>query len=193
MKEVWLYPTETIYALGVNAFDTDALALLAKIKGRPVTQAVSCLVRSAADIERYAVVSPVAKQLIQEFLPGPLTIILPTIDDRLRHVSVDGTASFRISPDKYAQQAIKEFMDIYDAPLTCTSANKHGQTPARTPHQILKQLGPMAQYVTKVMDDGPRSGLASTVVRCLGEEVEIIRPGAISPGDIFSFSAGRHG
>jgi len=189
MKEVWLYPTETIYALGVNAFEAEALALLAEIKGRPVEQAVSCLVRSAVDIERYAVVSPVAKKLIKAFLPGPLTIILQTTDDRLQHVSVDGTASFRISPDRFAQQVVKEFMDRYDAPLTCTSANVHGQQPARRPELILKQLGDMSQYISKVIDGGSRSGLASTVVRCVGEEVDIIRPGAILPGDIFAASA----
>ena len=189
MKEVWLYPTETIYGLGVNAFDAEALALLAKIKGRSTNQAVSCLVRNAADIERYAVVTPVAKKLIAKFMPGPLTIILETSDERLQHVSVDGTASFRISPDKFAQQTVKDFMDTYGAPLTCTSANLHGQPPARMPELILQQLGGMSQYVTKVIDGGARNGLASTVVRCVGNEVDIIRSGVILPGDIYEASA----
>jgi L-threonylcarbamoyladenylate synthase len=184
MKEVWLYPTETIYALGVNAFDADALKLLAEIKGRPATQAVSCLVRTASDIEEYATVNDNAKKLIARFLPGPLTIILPCTDVRLAHVSTDGSVSFRISPDSVAQQTVAAFMEQYGAPLTCTSANLHGKVPAQKPESILNQLGAQASFITKIIDDGPRSGTASTVVSCISDTVEIIRVGAISPMDI---------
>lgn len=183
-KEVLLYPTETIYALGVNAFDAAALQLLAKIKGRPVGQAVSCLVRSAADIERYATVNDAASKLIAAFLPGPLTIILPCTDVRLQHMSTDGTVSFRISPDDIAQQVIADFMDTNDAPLTCTSANLHNKVPAQKPETILKQLGAAATLVTQVFNDGPRSGISSTVVSCVTDTVEIIRTGPITPMDI---------
>jgi len=179
MQEVLLYPTETIYALGVSAFDAEALNLLAKIKGRPVTQAVSCLVRSVSDIEQYAEVSSTAEKLMTAFLPGPLTIILPCIDERLRHVSTDGTVSFRISPDLVAQRTISEFMNTYNAPLTCTSANRHGYQPADTTAAILAQLGYQARHITQVIDDDARSGTASTVVRCMGESVEVVRFGAI--------------
>jgi len=184
MKEVWLYPTETIYALGVNAFDADALKLLASIKGRPVEQAVSCLVRSADDIEQYAELNQTARKLVAAFLPGPMTIVLPCIDEWLRHVSTDGSVSFRISPDPVTQKTISEFMDLYDAPLTCTSANLHGRIPAHKPATILTQLGEQAVHITKIVDDGPRSGTASTVVSCVGGEVQILRVGAITPMDI---------
>ena len=184
MKEVILYPTETIYGLGVNAFDADALRLLAEIKGRPVTQAVSCLVRGVADIERFAEVSKTARKLMVAFLPGPLTIIFPCIDERLQHISTDGTVSFRISLDPVAQQTIRMFMDQYDAPLTCTSANLHGHTPAETPADILEQLGEQAMHITQVVDDGVRSGLASTIVRCVDDTFKIVREGVISSDEI---------
>jgi L-threonylcarbamoyladenylate synthase len=186
MKEVILYPTETIYGLGVNAFDADALSLLAEIKGRPVTQAVSCLVRNTADIEHFAQVSDTARKLMVAFLPGPLTIILPCTDERLQHMSTDGTVSFRVSPDPVAQQAIKAFMDQCDAPMTCTSANHHGDTPVDTPAAILEQLGEQAMHVTQVIDDGARSGVPSTVVRCVDDSVEIVRVGAIAADDIYA-------
>ena len=184
MKPVWLYPTDTIYALGVSAFDPEALALLAQIKGRPVTQSVSCLVRDADDIARLATINSTAQKLITAFLPGALTIILPATDARLQHVSTDGTVSFRITPDQAAKRTIAEFMDLYNAPLTCTSANLHGQPPQSQPAAILHQLGEQAAHVTKVIDDGPRTGTASTVVRCVTDEVEIIRVGAISEAAI---------
>lgn len=185
MKEVILYPTETIYALGVNAFDVESLELLAQIKGRPVSQAVSCLVRSAADIERYAVVTPVAKKMIEAFLPGPLTIELSARPEFAGFGRIDDLIGFRISPDKVAQQTIATYMDQFDVPLTCTSANLHGHTPGRTPTAILDQLGKQADWITKVIDDGVRVGEASTVINCAGDSVQIIRPGAIPTADIY--------
>jgi L-threonylcarbamoyladenylate synthase len=184
MKEVILYPTETIYGLGVNAFDADALSLLAAVKGRPETQAVSCLVRDVADIERFAAINDTARRLIATFLPGPLTIILPCSDERLQYVSTDGTVSFRISPDLVAQQTVQMFMDLHNAPLTCTSANVHGLVPEDTPEAILRQLGDQAANITQVVDDGVRTGQPSTVVRCVNEALEIIREGVIAADDI---------
>jgi L-threonylcarbamoyladenylate synthase len=179
-----LYPTETIYALGVHAFDADALTLLAQIKGRSATQAVSCLVRDASDIAKYVEIHETAEKLITAFMPGSMTIVLPCSDERLKHVSANGTVSFRISPDLVAQQTITDFMEKYNAPLTCTSANLHGRIPAQSPKTILSQLGEQAGHITKIIDDGPRSGMASTVVSCAQDEVQILRTGAISPMEI---------
>ena len=186
MKDVWLYPTDTIYALGVNATDPEALTLLAQIKGRPVTQSVSCLVRDVQDIARYAQVNHTAQALITAFLPGALTIILPAIGTKLQHVSTDGTVSFRISPDAIAQKTVSQFMALYDAPLTCTSANHHGMEPASEPSAILEQLGDQAQYITKIVASGLRTGVVSTVVRCTTNQVEVIRVGAISEAEILA-------
>ncbi len=65
---ITLYPTETLYGLGVDAFDAEALRLLFKLKGRDESRAVSWLVRDIADIERYAELSPVAVKIAEQFL-----------------------------------------------------------------------------------------------------------------------------
>lgn len=180
-----LYPTETIYALGVNALDDVALAELFLVKGRDERQTVSWLVRDIGDISYYAELSKTSERLIEKFLPGALTIVLPAKPTvpQSRQAS-DATIGFRISPDPAAQQVITDFMTEHNAPLTCTSANKSGEPPLPTPEAILRQLGDKAARIDIIVDDGPRSGVPSTVVKVVGDTFEIIRVGTILPEHI---------
>lgn len=176
MKEVILYPTETVYALGVNPLDEAAWQLLCKMKQRSVTQPASWLVRNVAEIEQYATVTNSARALMEEYLPGPLTVILEAKETVPSFATAnDGTVSFRISSDEIAQVLI----NTKNHPLTCTSANVHDLPTEDTPEKILHQLGEYAQFVSEVYDDGTRDGLPSTIVRCVGDETTVVRQGAI--------------
>lgn len=185
-----LYPTETIYALGVNAFDQNELIKLYALKGRDEGKPVSLLVRSIDDIERYAELSPRAKRLAEAFLPGPLTLVLPALEQAPRcSVFRDGTLSFRVSSDSIAQKLIEEFMNEYNAPLTCTSANISDFPTLPTPAEILNQFSEAGHDVAAIdrcIDDGSRAGIASTVLSVIGEEVFIHREGAVSSEAIFA-------
>ncbi len=180
-----LYPTETIYALGVHAFVEAEIAKLFQLKGREGGKPVSLLVRDIEDIARYAELGDRARQIAARFLPGPLTLVLPAKAEaaRLPVVAPDGTLSFRISSDPLAQQLIAEFMATHGAPLTCTSANVSGQpSPASVP-DILKQFQVHDRdlsVVDRIVDDGPRIGTPSTVVRVVNNEVIVHRVGSIS-------------
>lgn len=182
-----LYPTETLYALGVNALDAIELQKLYELKGRDSSKVASWLVRDVSDIERYAEFGEVAAKIAAQFLPGPLTLVLTvkeTVPDEL--VAADRTIGFRISPDPMAQTIINAFMTEYNAPLTCTSANVSGQPTMQTVPEILQQFGERADMIDEIHDDGSRKGLASTVVRVIGEEVEVIREGAIPAAAILN-------
>ncbi|HEY0964274.1 MAG TPA: L-threonylcarbamoyladenylate synthase [Candidatus Paceibacterota bacterium] len=180
MSEIILYPTETIYALGVNPFDEEAWSALCELKSREETQSASWLVRNAADIETWGVVTPAARQLIQRYLPGPLTLVLTAKDTVPKHAQAkDGTVSFRISDDEVAALLIRDYMSKHEVPLTCTSANVHGMEPEASVRDILAQFGERAKMITKIVDDGPRNGEASTIVRCVGDATEVLRQGAI--------------
>jgi L-threonylcarbamoyladenylate synthase len=107
-----LYPTETVYALGVNPFDTVEMNDLYECKGRDGSKIVSWLVRDISDIEKWGVLSPVAREIALRWLPGPLTLAVPATDivpNELR--AHDGTVSFRISSDKTSQMIIAEYME----------------------------------------------------------------------------------
>lgn len=188
MKDVILYPTETIYGLGVHALDVEALKVLFAIKGRDAAQTASWLVRDIADIERYAEIGDTARRVAEHFLPGPLTLILKakaSVPNTC--IAPDGTIGFRISSDSVTQKLIAEYMAAHDAPLTCTSANLHGKVPQATTEEILTQLGDRVAHITQVVDDGPRQGAASTVVRILDDTIEIIREGAITESNIKAY------
>lgn len=181
VKRMILYPTETLYAIGVNALDPKELALLFQIKERERSKAASWLVRSLDDIRKYAEVPPLASEIAKRFLPGSLTLVLRAhVSLSNEVVAQDRTIGFRISTDPIAQKLIEDFMEKYDAPLTCTSANVSGAPTLQTAGEILQQFGRNAHLVTKVIDDGPRKGLASTVVRVIGDAITVLREGEIS-------------
>lgn len=175
-----LYPTETIYALGVNALDDAELAGLFALKGRDERQTVSWLVRNLDDILYYAELSPTARRVAERFLPGQLTLVLPAKSTvPASRAASDQTVGFRISSDLIAQNIIADFMEKYNAPLTCTSANISGLPTQATPEAILKQFSDKAAVIDTVYDDGPRDGIASTVVRIIGDNIDLLREGSI--------------
>lgn len=180
MSEVIIYPTETVYAIGVNPFDRTAWQTLCTLKGRAGDQTASWLVPSIEEIDFYAEVTPEARRLMEEHMPGPLTMVLKAKSHVPRAIqALDGTLSFRVSSDPIAAELIREYMQTHDVPLTCTSANVHGQPTMGTAQDIAAQFGDKMQLVTEIIDGGPRMGRPSTIVRCVGETVSVLRQGSI--------------
>ena len=178
-----LYPTETIYALGVNPFDAAAVAALYALKGRAAGKACSWLVRDQSDVARYAAMSDTAAAIVKRYLPSPVTLVLPALPGVPDAVTQsDGTVSFRISTDPHAARLIAEHMTTHDAPLTCTSANVSGQPSGARPAAILDQFVAAGRAVSNltVRDDGVRVGKPSTVVRVVGDDVTILRQGSVT-------------
>lgn len=183
-----LYPTETLYALGVHAYDPKELAKLYKLKDRDVQKPASWLVRDVADIQRWAEVPEKAAKIAQQFFPGSLTLVLKAkggLPDEV--LASDRTAAFRVTSDPLAQKLIEEFIAQHDAPLTCTSANVSGAPTLPTPQEILQQFGPKAKMIDRIIDDGPRKSLASTIVRVIEDEITILREGNITEREIETF------
>lgn len=180
-----LYPTETVYGLGVSAFDHDALARLYELKGRDLEKSVSWLVRDIADIDRFAYLSARAQRLAEAFLPGRLTLVLPVrrevVPESLFKSELVG---FRISSDPHAQTLIQEFMHAHDVPLTCTSANVSGMPTLATPREICMQFGEKANMIERIVDGGPRTGMPTTVIEVDGDTVTFLREGAIPRAEI---------
>lgn len=185
-----LYPTETIYGLGVNPFDEAAMAELFELKGRDERKVTSWLVRSMEDVAHYAHVSDKARRIAGHFLPGPLTLVLPakdTVPTELQ--SEEGNIGFRISSDPLAKELVDRFFQQYNSPVTCTSANVSGMDPENTPAEIIKQFKehrPGFEGFSEVIDGGERGNLASTVVGVFDDEVKIYRVGSISQTHIMA-------
>lgn len=176
-----LYPTETVYGLGVHALDEEELERLYTLKGRDAAKSVSWLVRDIDDVRDYAEVDETAAKIARRFLPGPLTLVLPLRQAiRDRHTFLGETIGFRISPDPKAKHVIEEFMAQQEAPLSATSANRSGLPTRATVPEILAQFGERRKEIDTVIDDGERNDVPTTVVEVKNEHIIVHREGKIS-------------
>jgi L-threonylcarbamoyladenylate synthase len=174
--KVVAYPTETLYGLGVDPFDEDALERLYRLKGRPSTRPVSILVRDVAMLREVTHDLPgSAIRLIEAFLPGPLTLVLPA-SPRLPQRLTAGTG--RIGVRISAHPLIGHLFSSYPAPITTTSANPTGAPNAGDAKKILSYF---PQGIDCILDAGSvPGGIGSTVVEATGDAPAILREGAIS-------------
>lgn len=181
-NEIALYPTDTLYGLGVDATNPNMVQKLKELKGREEGKHISIAVSNLAMLERYAEVTPLAKKLIEKFLPGKLTLILNVRGPSLEHLGDGETVGVRIPAHEKTLKFIREF----GKPITATSANVSGMEPESTPEKILEQFGEKASIITKVIDGGElASSKPSTVVDARGEGPIIIREGAVAKVAIF--------
>jgi L-threonylcarbamoyladenylate synthase len=172
-------PTETVYGLAACATNSDAIAKVFEAKGRPQDNPLIVHVASREDVGRVGEVGQVAQRLIDSFFPGPLTIILPDrglVSSRVT-VGLD-TVAVRM-PDHVLARAI---ITAAGEPLAAPSANVSGHPSPTTALHVLHDLG---GRIAAIVNGGPcRVGIESTVVRVVGEDVRILRPGEISAQQI---------
>jgi L-threonylcarbamoyladenylate synthase len=172
------YPTDTVYGLGCNPFDVDAVDRLVMAKER-VKGSLPILVSSFKDAERLGELSYVAAKLADKFWPGPLTLVVRRRSNLPAKVTDDSSlVGLRIPKHETAGMLIRKSGGV----LIGTSANISGHPPIRTAKEVVREL---AGRIDLVVDGGPTPlGRESTVVRVVGEEVTVLREGAISRDDI---------
>ncbi len=177
-KRIALYPTDTVYGLGVDATDPEAVSRLQELKGRDDKKPISIVVADVDMLQKYSVVTPLAKRLIEKFLPGKLTLVLDSKPGMLpdRITGGTGTIGVRIPNHPVPLQIVRE----WGVPITATSANVAGEATLKKPQDIIAQFGDKGSWITDVFDDGelPES-LPSTVVDARGDTPVVIRQGAV--------------
>ncbi len=177
--EVVVLPTDTVYGVGADAFAPDAVAALLAAKGRGREMPPPVLVPSPRTVDGLATNVPdYARDLIQAFWPGPLTLVLQAQSSLMWDLGeTNGTVALRMPQDDIALGLLAEV-----GPMAVTSANVSGQPPAKTILEAATQLG---SAVSVYLDGGPSTGgLASTILDCTGEAPVILRAGAVSVGQI---------
>ena len=175
---VIVYPTDTLYGLGADAFSDESVEKIYAIKGRDPQKPIHAVFADLAMVEEYAIVNDAARKLAAEFLPGPLTMVLqkkPGITGGIGNVETIGV---RIPDNDFCLELAK----TYGKPFTTTSANKAGVDPESEIQKIMNQLG---GSVDLVIDGGvlPMSA-PSTVVNLLSGVPVILREGAIPSAQI---------
>lgn len=170
------FPTETVYGLGADAENPEALARLFVVKGRPTDHPVIVHIGDHSDLDAWAVDVPdVARSLAEQFWPGPLTLIVRA-GSRVSRLATGGleTVGLRVPDHPVARALVQEFGGGIAAP----SANRFGRVSPTTADAVRRELGP---DVDRVLDGGGCSiGVESTIVDCTGDAISVLRPGGIT-------------
>jgi L-threonylcarbamoyladenylate synthase len=156
-----VYPTETVYGLGADAFSDEAVTRVYEIKQRPLSKPMSVAVCDSEMLHAIAHVDDAAEAFIERFLPGPVTVVLPAKSCILPLLT--GGAGFigiRMPDHDVACAIIAEL----DAPITSTSANLAGAPPPIRPEQV-------TVVYDLLVDGGELPGTPSTVVDLVHRQV----------------------
>jgi L-threonylcarbamoyladenylate synthase len=173
--ELVVYPTETFYAIGADAFSPIALRRLFQVKRREPGRPVGLIAADTAMAFSVAREIPTdARRLADEFWPGPLTLVLPARDDLAEELAGADGVGVRVSPNPVARALSAGI----GRPITATSANLSGRAPASTLEDARAGLG---EKVKVYLEGGKLTASApSSVVTINASGWKMVRVGAIS-------------
>ncbi|MCY3763916.1 MAG: L-threonylcarbamoyladenylate synthase [Gemmatimonadetes bacterium] len=177
---VIVYPTETVYGLGADPFNPSAFNRIFALKGREAEKGLILLIQKRQDLEALAAEVPVAAETLMEaFWPGPLTLVFAASPGLPEHLlGPTPTIALRMSDATIANALVRHV----GGPITSTSANLSGRSPARSAQDAADVLG---DRVDLILDGGtapdPRP---STLVDVSVRHPRILRPGRIAETDI---------
>lgn len=174
------FPTETVYGLGADAFNEEAVSKVYAAKGRPSDNPLIVHVADPEQVSEFAVVNEQAKKLMSAYWPGPLTMILPVKPGNLSLTVTGGldTVAIRL-PDN---DATRQLIRASQTPIVGPSANTSGKpSPTLAKHVYHDLHGKIAG----ILDDGPtKIGVESTVLDLSADIPAVLRPGKITPAQI---------
>lgn len=172
-------PTDTVYGIGADAFDPEAVRALLSAKGRGRDMPVPVLVGSWSTVDGLVQSVPQqARTLIEAFWPGGLSLILPQASSLAWDLGeTKGTVNLRMPLHPVALDLLREV-----GPMAVSSANTTGNPPASTVSQAREQLG---ESVPVYLDGGPvGEAVPSTIVDLTGDRPRVLREGAVSRADL---------
>ena len=175
-----IFPTETVYGIGTNGLDKEAIKRLYEVKQRPLNKPISLLVSNIEMVNQVAKnISKLEYKIMQNFFPGPLTIILEKKDIVPDILTANtNTVGIRMPSGEIARKLI-EYAGI---PIATPSANISGKPSGTNIKDIQKDFEGKVDYF---IDNGEsKLGIPSTIVRVINNEVHILRHGSISKEEI---------
>lgn len=175
-----LFPTETVYGIGANALDESAVKKIYEAKGRASDNPLIAHISNLDMLKKLVKeVGNIEKKLIENFWPGPLTIIFNKIEI-VPNIITAGleTVAIRMPSNEIARNLI----EYSETPIAAPSANMSGKPSGTLVEDILQELDGKVEYI---IDGGKVDiGLESTVVRVMENKVHILRPGKITKEEI---------
>jgi L-threonylcarbamoyladenylate synthase len=177
------FPTETVYGLGADACNADAVARIYSVKGRPADHPLIVHVASmdalgdwASDVPAYAI------SLARDFWPGPMTLIMKR--SGLAGDFVTGgqeTVGVRVPDHPVALGLLEAFARAGGKGVAAPSANRFGNVSPTTAQAVADELSDYLADADQILDGGPcEVGVESTIIDCTGDAPRILRPGAVT-------------
>jgi L-threonylcarbamoyladenylate synthase len=177
------FPTETVYGLGADATNSEAVARIYQVKGRPADHPLIVHLADAQDIAEWSEeISDYAIDLARSFWPGPMTLILKRSE--LAKDFITGgqeTVGLRVPDHTLALAFLNEFKKIGGKGVAAPSANRFGHVSPTTSQAVAEELSEYMNPDDLILDGGPSQvGVESTIIDCTAEAPRILRPGAIT-------------
>jgi L-threonylcarbamoyladenylate synthase len=175
------YPTDTVYGLGADILNPEAIERVFEIKGRPADSPLPVLLSGVEQLAAVVDTPPdSALELAGRFWPGALTLVMRTSLSLPAALLREGRVAVRVPDDPLCRRLIERL----GRPITGTSANKTGCAAATTGDEVRAQLGDTVDYILDAGRSG--GGLPSTVVEVDEAGLKILREGAIPSEDILA-------
>jgi L-threonylcarbamoyladenylate synthase len=174
------FPTETVYGLGANIFESKAIEKIFLAKKRPADNPLIAHIGSFEQIKSLvSEITPIAQKLIESFFPAPLTIVLPKAE-KVPLIATAGleTVGIRMPKNELAQ----EFLRLCQTPLVAPSANLSGRPSPTSWEAVFEDLNGRIDCI--LQGEVSAIGLESTVVDCTGEFPLVLRTGAVTLKDL---------
>ena len=185
LKQGWLvaFPTETVYGLGADAENPEAVARIYRAKGRPADHPLIVHISTAQLLDQWANEVPdYARTLASDFWPGPMTLILSR-SSRAGDFVTGGqdTVGLRVPSNEIARELLAEFVRLGGFGVAAPSANRFGKVSPTTAAAVREELNDYLDSSDIVLE-GEQSevGIESTIIDCTAEAPRILRPGAIT-------------
>jgi L-threonylcarbamoyladenylate synthase len=177
------FPTETVYGLGADACNADAVARVYSVKGRPADHPLIVHVASMAGLGDWADDVPgYAISLARDFWPGPMTLVVKR--SGLAGDFVTGgqdTVGVRVPDHPVALGLLEAFVRVGGKGVAAPSANRFGNVSPTTAQAVSDELGVYLADGDQILDGGACDvGVESTIIDCTGDVPQILRPGAIT-------------
>jgi L-threonylcarbamoyladenylate synthase len=177
------FPTETVYGLGADASNKDAVARLYQVKGRPADHPLIVHISSATHLDRWASDIPAyAINLARTFWPGPMTLILPRTDLAKDFITGgQNNVGIRVPAHTLALTLLKVFEDQGGLGVAAPSANRFGKVSPTSAAAVSDELSDYLSKDDLILDGGSSEvGVESTIIDCTKEMPIILRPGALT-------------
>ena len=166
--KIIVYPTDTVWGMGCDPFDQKAIDNLFTVKGKKL-DGLSIMFSNKKGIYDSCEINKKAKKIIEEFLPGPITLILKSKKEFAKGVTRNGNVAVRIPLNRTSMDLAK------DMPVVTTSANLHGEKIAEDIEEAKEIFGKSCYY----LDGEKPKGIESTIIDLTENEPKIARIGAL--------------